>query len=108
MPHTPGPWERDKYRRDLVGGKGTYVAQVLNHFNPNRADSAGIFEANAKLIAAAPELLETLDNVSAALETCLAWFGDQMTPDDKRQRNQINAAARSLVMSLRVEHFTEE
>ena len=67
--HTTGPWKRDLRQRDLIeGGPGTFVAQVLNHFNPNRADSALIFEANAHLIAAAPDLLAALERLCAQIE----------------------------------------
>ena len=59
--HTPGPWILDQDRTD----DGTYyvrannevaVAEALN----SRAFSIGEPEANARLIAAAPELLEAL------------------------------------------------
>jgi hypothetical protein len=62
MKHTKGPWEYDTFPNDhisvrQVGSTNTAVAAVLGH-RP--------FEeklANARLIAAAPELLEALKNI---------------------------------------------
>ena len=43
------------------------------------------------------KLRESLDNVTAALETCLAHFGSQMPQSDRTQRTKLAAAARSLL-----------
>mgnify|MGYP003394129218 CR=1 FL=1 len=48
-------------------------------------------------------LLESLDNVSAALETCLTWFGKDMTKDCRKQQWQICNEARKLVSTMRGE-----
>jgi hypothetical protein len=60
--HTPGPWEVIKHgrgpldsitiRRDYTSGE--YVAQIV----PTNSDEPLTVAANARLIAAAPELLE--------------------------------------------------
>lgn len=53
--HTPGPWEIRRYPRvggstkDLMGNGGGFVVKL-----------DGASDANARLIAAAPELLEAL------------------------------------------------
>lgn len=70
--HTPGPWHRNikparKYSV-IFAGQNTHVAQVV---------SCGLaeaeIEANADLIAAAPELLEVL---RAAFDTDLTYICD--------------------------------
>lgn len=60
--HTPGPWTRKKgerFKNDNIAGvrgpDGLYVVAAFD-FNQHNRDSE--VEANAKLIAAAPELLE--------------------------------------------------
>ena len=58
--HTPGPWERkdryplDGYKREVFGG-GRHIASVHTAFGVWDAN-----EANANLIAAAPDLLAAL------------------------------------------------
>lgn len=64
--HTPGPWEL--HRVDTSSGDEIHDvadnAHIATVWKSNRA------EDNAKLIAAAPELLE-------ALEECLQWAKNQ-------------------------------
>jgi len=45
------------------------------------------------------KLRDSLDHVTAALETCLAHFGSQMPKSDRKQRTKLAAAARSLLGS---------
>lgn len=71
--HTPGPWEWDDMRTKLVGHKGAKVLQdgegmwdlcscvAVVDDKPERARS------NARLIAAAPDLLEALKLADAML-----------------------------------------
>jgi hypothetical protein len=101
-PHTTGPWRYGQakhskhfYVQPVLGGVD--IAQVHNTFS-HRDERA---EADARLIAAAPELLEHLDNVSAAFETCLAHFGEEMG-NDFMQRNILCGEARRIVDSFRV------
>jgi hypothetical protein len=47
------------------------------------------------LLTAAPALLETIDQVCAALETCMAHYGDRMSEADRRSRYAALAAART-------------
>lgn len=59
--HTPGPWlfDEENTGRDYNIGYGIYTnesGRTLAHIPLREAD--GIAEANARLIAAAPELLE--------------------------------------------------
>lgn len=75
--HTPGPWAYS--RHDQFGGWRFYVAQADGApYTPHYSDVAtliaetvsderrSIQEANARLIAAAPELLEALQFVMTA------------------------------------------
>lgn len=55
--HTPGPWQTDGsrvYHQANPGGRKTYVAETLGD------PSIAARQANARLIAAAPELLDLL------------------------------------------------
>lgn len=62
--HTPGPWTRQpdqRFRNDqsagVKGPNGLYIAAALDF---NRTDRDAEVEANAHLIAAAPDLLTAL------------------------------------------------
>lgn len=62
--HTPGPWTRkegERFKHDQSAGvrtqNGTYIAAALDL---NQTDRDAEVEANARLIAAAPELLQAL------------------------------------------------
>lgn len=91
--HTPGPWEAqpEEAHRDYIRIRGTQlglrykVANVLCPMYPGVAD-AELLEtrANARLIAAAPELLE-------ALKVAREWIVLALTAD-RPERIQIDAA----------------
>lgn len=51
--HTPGPWTVSRTKRDILGPDGIEVV-------------AYAYERDARLIAAAPELLEALESVEAS------------------------------------------
>jgi hypothetical protein len=81
--HTPGPWSRtpgERFRHDssagVKGPNGLYVATALDF---NRLDREDEVEANANLIAAAPDLLE-------ACEWLASWIDNEHPiwdlPDD--------------------------
>lgn len=70
--HTPGPWRTTP--NGVVTSDSCQIAHVGETSRP--ADMVGSFErwdADARLIAAAPELLEALDNL-------LSWAEDIHTP----------------------------
>jgi hypothetical protein len=76
--HTPGPWWTLRTRSNLrvsINGKGwTRFAKVVVRMNDADHDSdEGL--ANARLIAAAPELLEALRELNAALNDGLCNSG---------------------------------
>lgn len=65
MSHTPGPWtffERDSMKY-LVGADGQGFAHTVGLLEPRDT-------ANARLIAAAPALLEALEATLPSLESC--------------------------------------
>ena len=62
--HTPGPWEpmknSDGFIRGIRGMHGPVCANVVNWGGISRAQTSN-GQANARLIAAAPDLLEALE-----------------------------------------------
>lgn len=74
MEHTPGPWEtcqgRRKHReaRFITAGFDRYVGKVYGH------DDQPV-EANARLIAAAPDLLAACEAALQALLTMPSSYG---------------------------------
>jgi hypothetical protein len=91
-PHTPGPWS---YNRDEGGmhghviSTGDYIICEL----PDAGDGASPdTEANARMIAAAPEMLEALEEAEYALRLA----ADQYAAD-KGRRSVILDGRRELV-----------
>jgi len=84
MTHTPGPWSTQYYNGQRAGSKKLYVnaeyqqiAHVLHTETRGLTNQMERREANAKLIAAAPDLLEAcyfairvLDNVKTFCSDC--------------------------------------
>lgn len=68
MAYTPGPWEISKLGNGLhiLGDRRPGSAQVIATVG---GSSQINLEANARLITAAPELLELLKGINAALQT---------------------------------------
>ena len=77
--HTPGPWhihtEPQPHGCPIVGnGRGLMLAMLSHSVNyPNQRDEAN---ANARLIAAAPDLLEKAQVAMAACERMTEQYGD--------------------------------
>jgi len=67
---TPGPWEVE--RRTTVFTVGSRDASVANVQHRGRVGRRGEAEANARLIASAPEMHEALDRAGARFETVRA------------------------------------
>lgn len=61
MPHTPGPWKQSMVDETLVQSPGRDVAQALGDYD--RDDDWPEMEANARLISAAPDLLDALEAI---------------------------------------------
>jgi hypothetical protein len=89
--HTPGPWERETRpdsggaERPIVVGDGDLVCAVSR-----RGLARQEAEANARLIAAAPDLLAA----SKAIEAALTDLDVDFEPEDdlKRALNAVRAA----------------
>jgi hypothetical protein len=70
--HTPGPWKVKAGTNAVLAGR----KQICSHVNAASALPVNILEdqeiaqANARLIAAAPDLLEALQDALCALECC--------------------------------------
>ena len=81
MTHTPGPWlaDHDCDIRTEAGTPIAYLAQTV-------AMATEEAEANARLIVAAPELLE-------ALEALLREFNQSLPDARERERARKNARA---------------
>lgn len=75
LKHTPGPWTTGLKNRSIYGpdrnfgdGVTTHVIAVINH--GSQCDHSEI-EGNARLIAAAPELLELLRQTTRMIESSI-------------------------------------
>jgi hypothetical protein len=66
--HTPGPWHHDEYGFISAGPKVIGEA-FLYELNDDERDEYLPCEANARLMAAAPELLEFVEGVAEGLNT---------------------------------------
>ena len=73
--HTPGPWEVDQIDQSTIQIKaaGVIVAEVYSGSTFTRLSDEQ--QANARLIAAAPELL-------SALQQAIAWMDGERTAID--------------------------
>ena len=69
--HTPGPWTVTRVSKSTIL-KDLYISaspeRIARVVVPNTAQRIHEYEANARLIAAAPELLEALKEANAELE----------------------------------------
>ena len=90
--HTPGPWVMDDAQpgdlfRHVLHGNGDsfgYICRISTNGNANA-------DADARLIAAAPELLEALQRLSAQCERLrMAW---QLESDAERTARAVIAKA---------------
>lgn len=81
MSHTPGPWEIGHqakvavYGYEDLGGEYSHHRTCVAHCNHTGDVPAGVDEANARLIAAAPELLAACKLALGAFERndCINW-----------------------------------
>ena len=85
--HTPGPWNRIKGDRNVYSASGT-VCKTPAIIGGGSA--AANWEANARLIAAAPDLLEALESIIS-----------DIIPED--QSNLLWAEARAAIARARGE-----
>jgi len=66
--HTPGPWEWEWLRSERFALNGNGGDEVIGTFRDGGMD---IGEADARLIAAAPDLLEALKGASVVIDACI-------------------------------------
>lgn len=74
--HTPGPWQIEGFNFITSAKTGVHVATLPEFIGPNGRESK---EPNARLIAAAPDLLEALEALLAtadrrAASAGLGWY----------------------------------
>lgn len=87
--HTPGPWSIRKdegFANDVMRPNGKILATCYPGVLPNgRSNEAGQgeAEANARLISAAPDLLEALTFLLEAVEMDVALFPEQPHKDSR-------------------------
>ena len=87
--HTPGPWTTENCTDGIVIESGEkYIADV--HYHIAGAMSAQETQANAALIAAAPEMLEALSRVfnECRLEGCTPELNDLIVLALKKARGE--------------------
>jgi hypothetical protein len=70
--HTPGPWKVKAHSTAVLAGRKQICSNVNSASNlpVNMRDDLEIAHANARLIAAAPDLLGALQQIKQRLDTC--------------------------------------
>ena len=68
--HTPGPWAVRNKTEVFCGRKRVAHVNAASKEPLNMKQDREVAEANARLIAAAPDLLEALKDALCALECC--------------------------------------
>lgn len=89
---TPAPWH---FFEPFIRARGCTVAEVI-------AQPDGISEANARLIALAPELAEVLDVIPEMLQRMAARFDLPISQLDESS-GWLNQTARSVLAKLNEE-----
>lgn len=90
--HTPGPWEYGKlnnYEYFDVEHKGTRICSLFTHMDGDTEEQEEA-EANAQLIASAPDMLEALQKCVKAMENsnCDSLITDQAKAIIKKATGQ--------------------
>lgn len=95
IPYTPGPWSVDTCDTDLVTADcdGLMICWTSNADRDENDD--GVIEANARLIAAAPELLAALEAMRLAYVGHLAGVGADPA------RSELNRKASAAIAKAR-------
>ncbi|MHC9284000.1 hypothetical protein ACYTSD_29805 [Pseudomonas aeruginosa] len=69
--HTPGPWCQDKWGSLMTEGGQDVLLRGITTISSGSDERIAEAEANTRLISAAPELLEALDDVVSRLTSSL-------------------------------------
>ncbi|MFO0447229.1 MAG: hypothetical protein ACK52I_00840 [Pseudomonadota bacterium] len=85
--HTPGPWHRNEEDGTIANSGGMVVAAAYELRHETTSD---VEEANARLIAAAPDLLAALDALIVAI-----YEGKYVDPYSDVYRDALNARAKA-------------
>lgn len=75
--HTPGPWTILSEKTGSVGSDAPYKMTASVYGDHEECEPDGRMLANARLIAAAPELLESLRNTASMLQSACLVITDK-------------------------------
>lgn len=79
--HTPGPWSlSDEDSPLLSGADGAYIAQVFARTDADTGTLRDHYAADARLIAAAPDLLRVLQLIHANAAESPEWIRARIDP----------------------------
>lgn len=97
--HTPGPWIRGARLLDVCAGASVVATVACASSHPATEEQA---HANARLIAAAPDLLAALEQcLTGDGANCLAYGTD--TPSMRRRFAEINRIATEAIRKAKGE-----
>lgn len=96
--HTPGPWRVSQHGRffDVLSSEKTPIVKWAGFDDCDRATQEHV--ANARLMAAAPEMLEALEQIA---ETGIY---DKMTMSYEEERNHMRSIAEAALSKARGQH----
>lgn len=93
--HTPGPWKYQHATGDITSDHPPYpfrlVARTYLREHPHSLMMGGEDEANARLIASAPELLAAL---KALVDECTDRWGEDSLPSEVYEAREAIAKAK--------------
>lgn len=80
----------------LIGSDGRTVIEKRLQ-GPPREEDIAIYQLAAQAVNVHNDLVEALDNVTAALETMMVHFEDKLGPEDRKRRNGLIEIARAVL-----------
>ena len=98
MSHTPGPWDVDDDTMEIFsitpGHSTGWIAKVLGNDDNGRPLTAEEMESNARLIAAAPEMLKELKFLVEQFEEAVDWVPEYTAMADRAKAAIAKAEGR--------------
>lgn len=98
MKHTPGPWVADLETYPIMVRSQSETWPLVDELG-NEEGRTGVFiantgdnKANARLIAAAPDLLEALDNLARYADTCELFLKETHPGKAAALRERVSSA----------------